>query len=170
MSRTNELSFYATDATKREIDRRAEAEDLSRSDFLNQLVVRYLQQDDADDFADEVHAEDRIRELIQIATDEMQQATAEMRDLNAKAGAYAAANFELLKTDHKDATRRDALSTGSRRMRKDLDVVAGELGSETHAGDTPSESTPDEGASGSGSGDDSERKGPFERMRDNEGN
>jgi replicative DNA helicase len=169
MSRTNELAFYATDATKREVDRRAEAEDLSRSDYLNQLVVRHLQQDDADDFADEVHAEDRIRELIQIATDEMQQATAEMRDLNAKTGAYAAANFELLKTDYEDAARRDALSTGSRRMRQDLDVVAGELDSDTHAGDTPPESTPNEVVSDSGSDDGGERKGPFERMRDNEG-
>lgn len=160
MSRTNELSFYADDATKRELDRRADAEGVSRSNYLNRLVVRHLQQDDADDFAEEVHAEDRIRELIQIATDEMQQATAEMRDLNAKTGAYAAANFELLKTDFKDAARRDALSTGSRRMRRDL-VVAAELDATAENG---AESDSNAGADGNGDDD----RNLFDELRENQ--
>lgn len=50
-----------------------------------------------------------------------------MRELNAKTGAYAAANFELLKHDHKDALRRDALQVGAQRMRDDLDQTLTDL-------------------------------------------
>lgn len=127
MARDEQLAFYVSEAMKNEVDRQADAADLTRSEFLFQTVADALERDAADEFAQEIDAEARIRELIEIATDEMTQATEEIRDMNAKAGAYAAANFELLKADHKDAVRRDALSTGSRRLRQDLDVVADDL-------------------------------------------
>ena len=129
MARDEQISIYVTEELKREIDRLAEADDVSRSEYLFQLLADAVEREAADDFAQEINAEARIRELIEIATDEMTQATEEMRDMQAKAGAYAAANFELMKSDHKDAMRRDALRTGARRLRQDLDVVADDLDS-----------------------------------------
>jgi metal-responsive CopG/Arc/MetJ family transcriptional regulator len=126
--RDEQIAFYVSEKMKRELDRLADAEGVSRSEYVYRLVADALERDAADDFAAEIDAEARIRELIEIATDEMTQATAEMREMNAKAGAYAAANFELLKQDHPDARRRDALRTGARRLRQDLDVVADDLG------------------------------------------
>lgn len=155
MARDQQIAFYVSEELQREIDRLVEAHDSidSRSEYIYQLVADAVEREAANDFADEIDAEARIRELIQTATDEMTQATAEMRDMNAKAGAYAAANFELLKSDYKDAVRRDALRTGSRRLRQDLDVVADDLagddenaaeGSQSEASDDGEDSIVDE--------------------------
>jgi hypothetical protein len=118
-----------------------------------------------DALASEVHAEERIQELTTIAVDEIRETATEMRELNAKTGAYAAANFELLKGDYKDATRRDALATGSRRMRADLDAVQDQLGGAAESDDTPPQPADDESASDDGETD---RKGPFERMQEDD--
>ena len=132
MPRTNGVSVYMSDDMEQELKQRARDSDKTLSAYINDLLRRELQREAEDDVASEVRAEERIRELIGIATDEMQQATEEMRDMNAKAGAYAAANFELLKQSHKDAERRDTLSTGSRRLRQDLDAVVDDLGGGSH--------------------------------------
>lgn len=142
--RDEQLAFYVSERMKNEVDRQAEAADLTRSEYLYRLVADALEREASDEFAQEIDAEARIQELIQIAADQMTQATEEMRDMNAKAGAYAAANFELLKTDHKDAVRRDALSTGSRRLRQDLDVVADDLGGDDQRPAQGRESTADD--------------------------
>lgn len=163
--RENPLVAYTSEELKQEVKQRAEDEGQTVSEYLNRLIRRQLQMEAEDAIASEVHAEERIQELTAIAVDEMREATAEMRDLNAKTGAYAAANFELLKSDHKDATRRDALSTGSRRMRKDLDVVADDLGGGAETSDSRRESDAERSAA-DGSGND--RKGPFERMQEDD--
>lgn len=163
--RENSLVAYVSEELKEEVKQRARDENETVSEYLNQLIRRQLQMEAEDAIASEVHAEERIRELTTIAVDEMREATVEMRDLNAKTGAYAAANFELLKSDYKDATRRDALSTGSRRMRKDLDVVADDLDGGAETDDTRRESGAESSAA-DGSGND--RKGPFERMEEDD--
>lgn len=131
--RDNSLIAYVSEELKTEVKQRAEDADETVSEYLNRIIRRQLQMEAEDAIASESHAEERIQELTQIAVDELREATAEMRDLNAKTGAYAAANFELLKSDYKDATRRDALGTGSRRMRQDLDVVQEDLEPESDA-------------------------------------
>lgn len=164
--RDTQITVYVDDEMKARLDERVEDSSETISSYANRAIEQRLQAEADDDFAREVRAEERIRELVSVATDEVKQATAEMRDLNAKTGAYAAANFELLKDGHKDAMRRDALSTGSRRMRKDLDVVQNELGGDAETSDTRRESGAD--ASAADGGGDSDRKGPFERMREDD--
>jgi predicted transcriptional regulator len=163
VARDTQITVYVDDEMKERLDERVEDSNETISSYANKAIDQRLQAEANDELAREVRAEERIRELVSIATDEMKQATEEMRDLNAKTGAYAAANFELLKSDYKDATRRDALSTGSRRMRTDLDVVQDELGNGVETDDTRPE--PDANVS-TADGGDSERKGPFERMRE----
>ena len=149
MHRDNEISTYVTDETQAELDRRAELEDTTRSQYLNDLIHREFQRDEQDRAASELRAEQRIRALMTEAADEIRQASSEMREMNAKAGAYAAANFELLKQDHSDAARRDALATGSRRLRESVDDVEAELDRAAETDATDPESDSDETAEGS---------------------
>jgi hypothetical protein len=138
--RDNQITVYVTDEMKDRLDERTEDSDETISGFANRALEQRLQAEADDELAREVRADERIRELVSVAADEIQQATEEMRDLNAKTGAYAAANFELLKEGRKDAMRRDALATGSRRMRTDLDIVQENL-------DSGSQSDGDDGTS-----------------------
>lgn len=163
--RENPLVAYVSEELKQEVQQRAQDEGETTSEYLNRIIRRQLQMEAEDAIASEVHAEERIRELTTIAVDEIRETAAEMRDLNAKTGAYAAANFELLKGDYKDAIRRDALSTGSRRMRADLDVVQDQLDGSAEPDDTLPESAEDESARTDG---DTDRKGPFERMQEDD--
>lgn len=163
--RENSLVAYVSEDLKQEVKQRAEDEDETVSEYLNRIIRRQLQVEAEDAIASEVHAEERIRELTTIAVDEIRETAAEMRDLNAKTGAYAAANFELLKSDYKDAIRRDALATGSRRMRTDLDVVQDQLDGSAEADERLPESAEDASASVD---EDTDRKGPFERMQEDD--
>ncbi|WP_049904058.1 hypothetical protein [Halococcus agarilyticus] len=141
MSRDNEIATYVSDETKAELDRRAEVEGISRSQYLNDLIHREFQRDEQERAASELRAEQRIRALMNEAADEIRQASEEMREMNAKAGAYAAANFELLKRDHTDGVRRDALETGSRRLRQDLDDTHADLDGVAENADADRESS-----------------------------
>lgn len=165
--RDTRITVYVDDEMKDRLDERVEDSSETISSYANKAIDQRLQAEANDELAREVRAEERIRELVSIATDEVQQATEEMRDLNAKTGAYAAANFELLKTDHKDGIRRDALSTGSRRMRTDLDVVQDRLDDAADTDTEQSESGADAPAPATDD-DDSGRKGPFERMKEDD--
>lgn len=163
--RENSLIAYVSEDLKREVKQRADDEDETVSEYLNRIIRRQLQMEAEDALASEVHAEERIRELTTIAVDEIRETATEMRELNAKTGAYAAANFELLKGDYKDATRRDALATGSRRMRTDLDAVQDQLGGAAESDGAPPEPAGEESASDDG---DTDCKGPFERMQEDD--
>lgn len=171
MERDNQITLYVSDETKAELEQRAEEEDMSVSPYIDTIIRRYFVMEAEDQIATEVRAEERLEELIALGKDELRDVARDIADMNAKMGAYAAANFELMKTDHPDAMRRDALSTGSRRIRQDVDVVHDELDAAAQTDDSPPQSTASDGG-GSPSGDDDTddggRKGPFERIRDSE--
>jgi hypothetical protein len=148
-SRTEQVTIYVTEERKTELEQRADDQDDSLSGIINGMIDQQLQQDAQDAIASEARAEERIQELIQVGTEEMTDIAREIRDMNAKFGAYSIANFELMKHDHTDHVRKQALSTGARRIRQDLDVVTDELAAVEGAGaggcegDTPTTGQPD---------------------------
>jgi hypothetical protein len=138
-SRTEQITIYVTEERKTELEQRANDEDDSLSGVINGMIDTQLQQDAQDAIASETRAEDRLQELINVGTEEMANIAREIRDMNAKYGAYAIANFELMKHDHTDHVRKQALSTGARRIRQDLDVVTQELAADVETGDDPTD-------------------------------
>lgn len=116
-----------SDDTKATVERRAQQEGMDVSPYIDSVLRRYFRMEAEEEIADEVRAAERIEELVALGKDELRELTREIADMNAKMGAYAAANFELMKQDHPDALRRDALATGSERIRKDVTVVQDEL-------------------------------------------
>lgn len=146
------ISVYLSEETKEELEQRADDADKTVSLYVNDLIHRQFQQDAEDAIASEARAVERIREVTNIAVDEIQQTAAEIRDLQAKSGAYSAANFELLKEDRHDRTRRDALSTGAGRMTDSLDDALADLGGD----DQRAAERPD-----SGDDDDTDPGDPF---------
>lgn len=129
--RTEQITVYVTEERKVELEQRAADEDESVSGIINDMIARQLQQEAQDAIASEVRAEERIQELMTLGKEEMIEVAREIRDMNAKFGTYAVANFELMKQDHTAYERKEALRTGARRLRQDLDTVAEDLAAET---------------------------------------
>ena len=127
MRRDNKLTVYVSDDTLATVERRAQQENMDVSPYIDTVLRRYFQMEAEEEIADEVRAAERIEELVALGKDELRELTREIADMNAKMGAYAAANFELQKTHYDDAMRRDALATGAERIRKDVTVVQDEL-------------------------------------------
>lgn len=127
MRRDNKVTVYVSDDTKATLERRAQQEDMDVSPYIDTVLRRYFQMEAEEEIATEVRAAERIEELVALGKDELRELTREIADMNAKMGAYAAANFELQKVQYDDAMRRDALATGAERIRKDVSVVQDEL-------------------------------------------
>lgn len=154
--RDNAISTYVSETTKNEVEERARKEDVTVSTYVADLIRREMRREASDNLAAEIRAEERLQELIALGKDEMREVAREIAEMHAKTGTYAAANFELLKRDHKDALRRDALSTGSRRVRQPLDETLAEFDAES----TTIEDSSDE----TGETDDSGRRSLDERL------
>lgn len=155
MARDNQLTIYVEDDLKQELERNAADEDQTVSTYAASLLERQLQADATDQITREQDAEERLNELIALGKDELIQMGTEItelqqdiRELHAKTGVYAVANWEVLKQGVDDDARRDALSTGSKRLRDDRDPADAEPGSD-ESGD-----------------DDDDREGPLERIRE----
>ena len=131
--RDTQITVYVTDERKAELKQRADEEDTSMSGIINDMIDRQIQQDAQDAIASEARAEERIQELISVGTEQMVETAKEIRDMNAKFGAYTIANFELMKQDRSDHVRKNALDTGARRMRQDLETSIQEVGEDTSA-------------------------------------
>ncbi|WP_049987400.1 hypothetical protein [Halobellus rufus] len=139
--RDTQITVYVTDERKAELKQRAAEEDTSMSGVINDMIDRQLQQDAQDAIASEARAEERIQELISVGTEQMVETAKEIRDMNAKFGAYTIANFELMKQDRSDHVRQEALDTGARRMRQDLETSIQEVGEDTSATKASAETT-----------------------------
>lgn len=156
MARDNQLTVYIEDDLKQELERNADEEDQTVSTYAANLLERQLQSDATDQIEREQNAEERLNELIALGKDELTRMGTEVaelqqdiRELHAKTGVYAVANWEVLKQGVDDDARRAALSTGSQRLRDDCDPAEAEP-----AGETAQTSATDE------------RQGPFERMNE----
>lgn len=139
--RDTQITVYVTDERKAELKQRADEEDTSMSGIINDMIDRQLQQDAQDAIASEARAEERIQELISVGTEQMVETAKEIRDMNAKFGAYTIANFELMKQDRSAHVRKDALDTGARRIRQDLETGIQEVGEDTSATEASAETT-----------------------------
>ena len=139
--RDTQITVYVTDERKAELKQRANEEDTSMSGIINDMIDRQLQQDAQDAIASEARAEERIQELISVGTEQMVETAKEIRDMNAKFGAYTIANFELMKQDRSAHVRKDALDTGARRIRQDLETGIQEVGEDTSATEASAETT-----------------------------
>ena len=165
MGRDNEITVYVSDETKQEIKQRADDEDKTISTYVDGVLRRYFIMEDEEQVATETRAEQRLEELIALGKDELQETAQEIAEMNTKMGAYAAANFELMKRDYHEARRRDALSTGARRIRTPITDVLEDLDQEI---DTETEPITGDAAPPDSSADsepDRESESVFDRIR-----
>lgn len=156
MARDNQLTVYIEDDLKQELERNADDEGMTVSTYAANLLERQLHTDATDQITREQNAEERLNELIALGKDELTQMGTEIadlqqdiRELHAKTGVYAIANWEVVKQGVDDDTRRAALSTGSQRLRDERD---------------PADAEPETDSDTAESGD--ERQGPLERIRE----
>lgn len=133
--RDNRISLYVTGERKRDLERRADEADLALSKYLNQLIDRQIQMEAENEVSAQTRATEQLQRVIDDGERQLREVVREIADMNAKMGVYAVANFELLKNEYKDAHRRDALKTGSRRLRADVDETIVELDADDDNGD-----------------------------------
>lgn len=117
---SNRLTLHLDPPTKRDIRERAEETDESMSSIAREAIRQYLSEERAKELNTQTLVEERIEELVSIGIDELTETANQIAKMNAKMGVYSVANFEMIKQQHPDAMRRDALSTGSKRLKKDL--------------------------------------------------
>ena len=149
MSRDELISVYVSESEKKELQAEADAEGESLSSYLYKLMQAERERRGLEKAAVEASAEERIKALIAEGVERMEEIAEDTKDINARAGAYSVANFELLKENYPDSRRQEVLATGSRRLRIPLEDHA-DLDPE-HAGGGGDDRDRDDGENGSDS-------------------
>lgn len=121
--KSERLVVYVDPSTKQAVENQAESLDESVAEFGRKAITYRLKAEQQDEILQQTNAEQRIEALIAEATDSIQEVNEDFRDLLAKTGVYTIGNWELVKRDYSDQQRQAALSAGSRRLRKDMDVL-----------------------------------------------
>lgn len=124
-----QITAYADEELAREVSRRAEAKDMSESEYITQVLDQHIHDETVGEKAREHRAEQRIQELVAEARDEIADATDGLEDLIAKSGVYSIAVWELVKDEYDDPAREHALAMGTERLREDLDALGGDIDS-----------------------------------------
>ena len=130
MTRSNKVTVYVNDEELSRLDREAGEANMSRSGYVLSAIQRQWLDEDADEAADRMNAEEKVEQIVADARDELvgiarsvEDRNEAVADMTARAGSYSIANFELLKDEFDPAESRKAetLLTGSRRLREPLD-------------------------------------------------
>lgn len=117
--RDAKISLYVTEDRKRDLERRADDVDMGLSPYVDRLIDRQLVAEAENEVSAQTRATERLQRVIEEGERQIRDATTDLREMQAKTGAYAIANFEFLKQNRGESEIRDALSTGSRRLRED---------------------------------------------------
>ena len=124
-----QVTVVLDDHEKREIRERADDADTSMSDWAATAVRQRLADQSAREISAETRVEEAMQEIVALGKDELRKTARQIAGMNARMGVYSIANWELIKQEYPDAKRRDALSIGSKRLRKSVDHhLADELG------------------------------------------
>lgn len=121
MTRNQPLTIYVSEPEKNHLKSEADEAGETLSSYVYKLAQAERSRRGVEQAATELSAEERIEALIADATDTLEEIAEDTKDLNARAGAYSIANFELLKQNYPDARRKEVLETGARRLRSPLE-------------------------------------------------
>lgn len=117
--RTRQITVYVDPDLDREIEQRAADADVSKSQFVMEVVQTHIRDDLTRRVSQEAAVERRIEELVAHATNEVENAVESFRAesdllaaLLAETTKYSRANWALVKTDYGDKKRRKAIGTG----------------------------------------------------------
>lgn len=124
MTRDTVISVYVSESEKNHLKSEADDEGETLSSYVYKLAQAERKRRGVEKAATDLSAEERIEALIADDTDTLEEIAKDTKDLNARAGAYSVANFELLKQNYPDARRKEVLRTGSRRLRYPLEEHA----------------------------------------------
>jgi len=119
------LSIYCDRQIKDKLEERAEEENRPMSRVAEDILKENLL---VEDRAKEIGVEQRVENIVAEAKDSLREIPESIKDIQAKQGVYTIALWELLKHQGQssDTKRVEALSTGSKRLRKDLEEVYGD--------------------------------------------
>lgn len=125
MSDKETLSIYVDSRIKEKLEERAEDENRSMSREAEEILKEKLL---VEERTQEIGVEQRIENMVAEAKHELRELPNALREIQAKQGVYTIALWELLKYsgESSDTKRKKALSTGSRRLRNDLQAIFGE--------------------------------------------
>lgn len=123
MTKKAHISSYVEDDLNEEIERLAEEADQSKSEFIAETLRNRVHQENIDEVNHETHAERRIEELVGQARDEVTGATDDLQNYLAVIGVHSIGTWELLKEEHGEVARQQALNKGAERLREDFEQL-----------------------------------------------
>lgn len=113
MTRDNRISIYINDQTEKEVKRNADEADMAVSAYINKLIQRQLRQERENEVSSQSRAVENIQRQIDEGTRQLRDVADDVKDTNAKTGAYAVAAFDLIEREYSDKVVDNALKRGA---------------------------------------------------------
>lgn len=129
MSRDNPISIYVSDDEESAIKAAADSEDMSISAFVRAAVLDKIENHRMDDLATEARVENRLNELMTLATENIEEsaerasaATAGLSEAMVKDSIYSVALIQLMAEEKGHQRIRKAIYDGSQVVADNWDV------------------------------------------------
>ncbi|WP_435362309.1 ribbon-helix-helix protein, CopG family [Haloarchaeobius sp. DFWS5] len=129
--RDNQINVYLDSDLYREIEARADESGQSRSGYIADVLEAHVQNDLTSEVSHETAVERRIEELVAHATEEVTDATGGLEEAILKTGVYSVAAWELVKGDHGEVARQQAVEAGRRRLREEANHLGASASSKS---------------------------------------
>lgn len=113
MPRDHRVTAHVSEQTRKELDVRADQEDMSLSAYTNMLIERGLRQEAENEVAAQSRAVENLQKKVDEGTRQLRDVADDIDDKNAKMGAYAVAAFEIVQRGCPESVVNEALQRGS---------------------------------------------------------
>lgn len=114
MPRDHRVTSHVSEQTRKELEVRADQEDMSLSAYTNMLIERGLRQEAENEVAAQSRAVENLQKQIDEGTRQLREVADDVEDKNAKTGAYAVAAFELVQRSCPESVVKEALRRGAK--------------------------------------------------------
>ncbi|WP_267644009.1 hypothetical protein [Haloarchaeobius amylolyticus] len=125
--RDNQIDVYLDTDLYQEVVARANEANKSKSGYVAEVLEAHVQNDLMTEIGHEAAVERRIEELVAHATDEVTDATNGLEEAILQTGVYSVAAWELVKGNHGEVARQNAMQAGRRRVRDQANQLGSDL-------------------------------------------
>lgn len=119
MPRDHRVTAHVSEATRKELERNADEEEMSLSAYINKLLERQLLMEAEDEVSSHVRATEQLQRTIDEGQRQLRNIGKEVENKNRKAGAYGVAAFVLLQREYSEEIVNAAIEAGNRRLHED---------------------------------------------------
>jgi hypothetical protein len=120
MSRNKRVQAYVTKAVQTELDKLAEQNDMTRSEYMARVLEKEVHEQQMGEISEQQNLEQRLEALIANRLDETDEAVASQAETTALGAVYSIALWKLINDTFGPQERKEALETARNRLTDDL--------------------------------------------------